>query len=202
MLPLDACGVIMAGGMSRRMGTNKALLDLDGRPLIGRVADQFGRWFRQTVLVTNTPDLYDSLGLEMASDRQPGLGPVAGIEAGLRASRFHAAFFAACDMPFLSYDLVAHMVALAAEADVVVPIVAGQYESMHAVYTRSCLPAVSNSLDAGVLKVIRFYDQVRVRQVPEVEWSRFGPADRLFFNCNTPEDFARAQALLHEADSR
>lgn len=192
---LQACGAIMAGGKSSRMGTNKALLDFGGQKLIERIAGQFREWFEQVVLVTNTPAVYAFLGLPMVGDQVPGLGPLGGIEAALGASHFPATFIAACDMPFLSRALITHLVELAAEADVVVPAPGGEFEPLHAVYAASCLPAVRSSLDAGVYKIVRFYAGLRVRTVPEAELAHFGTVSKLFFNCNTPADLQRALEL-------
>lgn len=198
MTRFAACGCIMAGGKSSRMGTNKALLDFRGQKLIERIAGQFSAWFDQVVIITNTPAEYAFLGLPMVGDRIPGLGPLGGIEAGLGASRHPAAFFAACDMPFLSRDLIGHMLELAAGAEAVVPVIAGEYEPLHAVYTRACLPAVRAALDAGIYKIVRFYAGLRVRTLDEEAIAPFGAPERLFFNCNTPADLARALAMAGE----
>lgn len=196
---INACGVILAGGQSSRMGANKALLDLGGETLIERVARQFTAWFPQVVVVTNTPDQYSFLNLPMAGDRIPGLGPLGGLEAGLTASRFAHAFFAACDMPFLSEDLVRYLLAQAPDHDIVVPRIHGEFEPMHAVYGRNCLPAITANLDARRLKLLRIFDAVRVRVVEEPEILPFGDPAWLFFNCNTPEDLAQARAREREA---
>jgi molybdopterin-guanine dinucleotide biosynthesis protein A len=181
------------------MGANKALLEFGGEPLIGRVARQFTAWFEQVVVVTNTPDQYAFLGLPMVGDRIPGLGPLGGLEAGLTASRFEQAFFAACDMPFLHEGLIRFLLAQAPEYDIVVPRVGGEYEPMHAVYARSCLPVITANLDDRRLKLLRVFDAVRVRTVESAEIAPFGAPERLFFNCNTPDDLAKARTWEREA---
>jgi len=196
---MNACGVILAGGQSSRMGTNKALLDLGGEPLIGRMARRFTAWFAQVLIVTNTPEQYAFLGLPTASDRIPGLGPLGGLEAGLRTSRFEQAFFAACDMPFVNEGLVRYLLAQAPGHDIVVPRLGGEYEPMHAVYSRSCLPVISANLDARRLKLLSIFDAVQLRVVEEPEIAPFGAPERLFFNCNTPEDLANARNWEREA---
>ena len=180
------------------MGTNKALLDFQGQRLIERIAGQFAAWFDQVVLVTNTPEVYAFLGLPMAGDRVPGLGPLGGIEAGLQASAHAATFMAACDMPFLQPDLIGYLLELSSAADVVVPLPGGEYEPMHAVYGQACLPAVRASLDAGVFKITRFYEKLRLRTVDDGELARFGRVEKLFFNCNTPADLEQALRLAQE----
>jgi molybdenum cofactor guanylyltransferase len=196
---IKACGVILAGGQSSRMGANKALLEFGGEPLIGRVARQFTTWFEQVVVVTNTPDQYTFLNLPMTSDRIPGLGPLGGLEAGLTASRFEHAFFAACDMPFLNEGLIRYLVAQAPGYDIVVPRIGDEYEPMHAIYARSCLPVITANLDERRLKLLRIFDAVRVRTVETSEITTFGAPERLFFNCNTPEDLEQARNWEREA---
>ncbi|HYG58621.1 MAG TPA: molybdenum cofactor guanylyltransferase [Symbiobacteriaceae bacterium] len=196
---LKACGVILAGGQSSRMGVNKALLELGGEPLIQRLARHFAAWFEQTVVVTNAPELYGFLGLPMVGDRIPGLGPLGGLEAGLTASRFEHAFFCATDMPFISHALVRYLTAQAPGHDIVVPRVGGEYEPMHAIYSRSCLPVITANLEARRLKLLSFFDAVRLRVVEENEIRPFGDPDRLFFNCNTPEDMQLARNWEREA---
>jgi len=189
---LMVCGCIMAGGQSSRMGTNKALLDFHGQRLIERTAGQFTAWFDQVVIVTNTPGIFAYLGLPMVEDRVPGLGPLGGIEAGLSVSRHPYSFFAACDMPFLNQALIAYLVSLAGQADIVVPRIDGEYQPMHAVYSSACLPAVQSQLASGIYKVTRFFEQMQVCAVTEAEVRRFGDPKRLFFNCNTPAELDQA----------
>lgn len=189
---LNACGVILAGGQSSRMGTDKALLEFEGEPLIQRLAQRFTAWFEQVVIVTNSPETYAFLGLPMVSDRIAGLGPLGGLEAGLSASRFEHAFFCAVDMPFVSEGLVRQMLALAPGYAIVVPVLDGEFEPMHTVYSKGCLPAISRNLDARRLRLISIFDEVRRRDVTEPEIRPFGDPERLFFNCNTPQDLEQA----------
>ncbi|OTA42085.1 MAG: hypothetical protein A6D92_01675 [Symbiobacterium thermophilum] len=195
---MDACGVILAGGRSSRMGRNKALLALDGKPLIQRQVERLSAWFRQVVIVTNTPGEYAFLGVPMVSDRVPGLGPLAGVEAGLQASRYEHAFFCAVDMPFINEALVRFMVQAAPGYDIVVPAPGGEYEPMHAVYGRGCLPSIARNLEAGRLRLISIFPDVRVREITDAELLPFGEPERLFFNCNTPADLEEARRWLEE----
>lgn len=195
---LAATGVLLAGGQSRRMKTNKALLDWQGEPLIAFQARRFQAWFSETILITNTPSVYAFLGLPMYPDRIPGLGPLVGIEAALSASRFPLAFVAACDMPFVDEGLVRYMVELAAEWDAVVPRIGRQREPLHAVYGKACLPHIAELIEGGTYAVAPLFSRVRTRYVEEDEVRRFGDPERLFFNCNTPEDLVRARAWAEE----
>ena len=103
-------GVILAGGKSRRMGGSpKALLPFGGRPLIEQIAETLRSVLPDCLVVTNTPELYGSLGLPMVGDVFPEGGSLGGIYSGLRAAPGDAALCVACDMPFLSAPLVAHL---------------------------------------------------------------------------------------------
>lgn len=194
-VPFSACGVLLAGGRSARMGRNKALIELEGEPLIAHLARRFRQWFAQVVVVTNTPDEYAFVDLPMVADAVPGLGPLGGLEAGLSASQHEAAFVAACDLPFMQRDVIAYMLDLLAGHDAVVPMLGGEYEPTHAVYARRCLPAVRAGLQAGRRRMVSFFDQVRVRRVEAAELEPWIAPELLFFNCNTPADVERLYQL-------
>jgi molybdopterin-guanine dinucleotide biosynthesis protein A len=196
--PLAASAVVLAGGQSSRMGTNKALMDFGGEPLVSRLVRRFQAWFAEVWLVTNEPARYAFLGVPMVPDRLPGLGPLAGLEAGLSACRYDLAFFCACDMPFVSEDFVRYLVAQAPGYDIVVPRLGGHLEPMHALYRRSLLPAATAALEARRLKLLTIYAAARVRVVDEPEIRRFGDPRRLLFNCNAPADVAQALAWERE----
>ena len=189
-------GVILAGGKSRRMGGSpKALLPFGGRPLIEHIAETLRSVLPDCLVVTNTPELYGFLGLPMVGDVFPEGGSLGGIYSGLRAASGDAALCVACDMPFLSAPLVAHLAGRAGEGDVVIPETAGELQPLHAVYSKACLPAMERRLLAGRLKVVGFFDDVRVLRVPEAAVERFVDPAIAFMNLNTPEDLARARAL-------
>jgi molybdopterin-guanine dinucleotide biosynthesis protein A len=102
----------------------------------------------------------------------------------------------ACDMPFVSADLLAWLVELAEGFDVVMPVNEGQMDPMHAVYRREpCLDAIGRAIARGDKRMISYLGEVRVREVGEAELRARDPDRRSFFNINTPEDLAQARAL-------
>jgi molybdopterin-guanine dinucleotide biosynthesis protein A len=148
------------------------------------------------LIVTNTPDLYAWLGLPMVPDVFPDHGSLGGIYSGLRAARGDAAFTVACDMPFLMPE-VAHLVTdRAGEADVVAPKVGVQWETLHACYGKACLGPIETRLRAGRLKIVGFYDDVRVLSIGEGEVARFRAPEVVFMNVNTPDELEAARLLL------
>lgn len=194
-------GVIQAGGKSTRMGGHpKALLELGGRRIIERVVDAVAPVVDDVLVVTNTPDLYAFLGLPMVADVYPERGSLGGIFSGLAAAAGEAAFTVACDMPFLHREVVRLVVARAAEGDVVIPRVGEQLETMHAVYGKACLPHIEARLQAGRLKIVGFFEGVRVVEIGETEIARYRAPHVAFMNVNTPEELERARALTVELD--
>jgi molybdopterin-guanine dinucleotide biosynthesis protein A len=196
-------GVIQAGGKSTRMGGQpKALLELGGRRIIDRVVEVVRAVTDETLIVTNTPELYASLGLPMVPDVFPDHGSLGGIYSGLKAAASAAAFTVACDMPFLVPAVARLVTSRAGEADVVIPRVGTQLETLHACYGKSCLAPIEARLAAGQFKIVGFFDEVRVLEVPEADVARLRAPELVFMNVNTPEELGRARGLLAALERR
>ena len=190
-------GVIQAGGKSTRMGGEpKALVELGGQRIIERAVDVLGSVLSDLLIVTNTPELYAFLGLPMVPDVFPDHGSLGGIYSGLKAAKGDGAFTVACDMPFLKAEVVRLIVSHAGEADVVIPKVGDQYETLHACYAKACLPHIEAALQAKRFKVIGFFPQVKVLEIAESEVARLADPHLCFMNVNTPDELARARSLL------
>ncbi len=179
-------------------GPPKALLDVGGRRIIERVLAAVAPAVGDLLLVTNAPDLYRFLGLPMVPDVYPEHGSLGGIYSGLKAAPGEAAFTVACDMPFLHPEIVRLVVARAADADVVIPRVGDQLETMHAVYGKGCLPHIEERLLAGRLKIVAFFDHVRVLEIPEAAVAAWRSPDVAFMNVNTPEELEQARRIAKE----
>jgi molybdenum cofactor guanylyltransferase len=190
---------IQAGGQSRRMGRDKGLVLLQGRPLIRHLLDRVADLGDEIVITTNQPEAYAFLGVRLASDESPGAGALNGLRTALNAAHGDKVLVLACDMPFVSRPLLRHLIELAPQADVVVPRRTGEYEPMHAVYDRRCLTEIEASLEAGDMRMISFFPRVKVLAVEEDVLERLDPGQHSFFNVNTPADLALAEQLLSQA---
>ncbi|HOR01326.1 MAG TPA: molybdenum cofactor guanylyltransferase [Anaerolineae bacterium] len=190
-----ASGVILAGGHSRRLGRNKALVRIGGVPLIERVAGRLRELSDDLLIVTNTPDLYRGLGGRLIGDVCPGMGSLGGIYSGLAVARHERALVVGCDMPFLNPALLSHMIELSEQFDVVIPSFDGYKEPLHAVYGLACLAPIAAQLRSGDLRIISFLSQVRVCYLERAELERLDPQLLSLFNVNTPQDLERAQEL-------
>jgi molybdopterin-guanine dinucleotide biosynthesis protein A len=187
-------GVVLAGGQSRRMGHNKALLELEGRSLISRVLDRLGRLCDELIVSANDVDLYAHLPVRIVPDVISGRGALSGIHAGLAAMRNERAVVVACDMPFLSLSLLRYMTVVAEDYDVVVPRLDRYYEPLHAVYNTSCIGPIEQLVAESPQRVVALYERVRTREITWHDVRLYG-ADRSVFNVNTPQDWAEAQRL-------
>ncbi len=193
---MKVTGVIQAGGRSTRMGGRpKALVELGRCRIIERVLAALTSVVDDVLLVTNTPELYAFLELPMVADVYPDRGSLGGIYSGLQAASGDAAFTVACDMPFLHPDVVRLVVARAGQGDVVIPRVGHQLETMHAAYAKACLPYIEERLLAGRLKIVEFFEHVRVVEIDEADVARFRDPRVAFMNVNTPDELERAREL-------
>lgn len=169
-MPKAECtGVLLAGGQSRRFGSNKALARLGDRRLIEYPARVLAELFAQRLLVTNQPELYAFLAWPMTPDLSPGGGPLAGIEAALRQVTTPYIFVAGCDMPHLDRALIRHLCALAPGYQAVIPATAKGWEPLHGVYGQSGLPVIAAALAAGNRKLQEVLARLEVRMVDQAE---------------------------------
>ncbi len=196
--PTEMSVVFQAGGASRRMGRNKALMPFLGQPLIARVVGRLIHLADEALVTTNQPEELDFLGLPLVPDVLPGMGALGGLYTALSAAHLPVMALVACDMPFASPALLAAERDLLVQsgADAVIPRGEFGYEPLHAVYRReTCLGPVRDSLDAGKLRMDSWFEQVRLRVMEPEEVRHYDPDLRAFLNVNTPEEFARSEAL-------
>ncbi len=196
-------GVILAGGNSRRMGENKALMRLGDDTLIEHVIRRVRPVTDELLLITNTPDVYTALNLPMYSDIILEAGALGGIHAGLNYASHDTALCVACDTPFLAPKLLTYLISILDAYDAVVPYTEGdaddiktpsrKFQTLCTVYSKRCIPTIGQMLEASELSVHQLYSHIRTRMVPPESWKPFDAEGFSFFNLNTPEDFENAR---------
>ena len=200
--PVEVSGIVLAGGMSRRLGRNKAVELFGDEPLIRRVIGRLSQVAQQTVVVVADAQQASALPLpdsaKVVLDIYPGGGSLGGIFTGLTGADGEWGVVVACDMPFLNLDLLGHMLTLRDGYDAVVPVLDGRPEPAHAVYSKACLPYIERRLQANDLKIARFFDEVRVKYLSQHEIEQRDPTHLSFLNVNTQEDLDRALSLVAE----
>jgi len=185
-------GIILSGGKSRRMGENKAFLEIRGERIIDRTAGIFRELFEETIIVTNDPLDYVEFDVKIATDIFPGKGPLGGIYTGLFFAAFDYAFVASCDMPFLNPAFIAYMKERKRDYDILVPAARGGLEPLHAIYSKKCLPPIRKLIEKNLLKIRGFYKQCKTVEIPEAILRSFDQEDKMFLNLNTKDDLVRS----------
>ncbi len=187
-------GIVLAGGQSRRMGYNKALLELEGQTLIARVLERLSPLCDELIISANDVELYADLPAQVVPDLIAGRGALSGIHAGLATMRHDKAVVVACDMPFLSLSLLRYMVVMSSGYDVVAPRVDGFFEPLHAVYSARCVEPIAQLIAKGPRRVVDLYRQIRLREVTKADVQLFDAA-LSFVNVNTHKEWAEVQRL-------
>ena len=164
----EATAIVMAGGDSSRMGTDKSTLLFNGKPLVEHVCEQLRGTFCQILISANEAEELTFLGLEIIPDRTPGQGPLMGIASALEASANELNFVVACDIPHIDIACVRRMLAEAARsgADIVIPSAGdGFYEPLFAIYRKSALKTINEVLCTGARKISDVFARCRVKHI-------------------------------------
>jgi molybdopterin-guanine dinucleotide biosynthesis protein A len=183
--------VILAGGNSTRMKSNKAFLPFRGEIFIERIHRQLSAIFHHIILVTNTPEIYRFLPCRNVSDIYPGMGSLAGIHAGLIHSHTPYIFAVACDMPHLDEAVIRLLLAGVNGQDAIIPESGGGLEPLHAVYGKAAIPVIEDALSRGRKKIVECCRGMNTTIIPREEVGRIDPEFISFRNINTPEDYYR-----------
>ena len=186
----DCTAIVMAGGDSRRMGTDKASLLLDGQTLLQSVITIMQQVFPKVIVSVRQPRA--GIDLPQVCDEQPDGGPLAGLVASLGQITTPWAFMVACDMPFVVPEVVELLAGYRLQHQAVVPVVHGHPQPLAAFYAASCLAPLRASLVARQNSLRGVLKQLDVRYVDEAEMLAADPLLRSFFDLDTPQDVAQA----------
>ena len=192
----DCTAIVMAGGDSSRMGTDKANVTLGEKTLLQSVIATMQQVFPQVIVSVRQPRA--GIDLPQVCDEQPDGGPLAGLVASLGQITTPWAFMVACDMPFLDPAVIAQFTSRRASADMGMAKLAARLHPMHALYSKRCLPVVERMIQTRQLKIQEMTSDrsLHVRYVTEDDLRTLDPSGRSFQNVNTPADLEVARSLL------
>ena len=196
----DITAIILSGGKSLRMGTNKSLLKIGDKTVIERMRDLLQSIFKDVILITNDPDDYKFLGLPIYEDVFRHRGPLAGIHAGLKHSKTEINFIISCDLPFMTMEMINYLIEYKTNKLITVAKADGFIQQLAGKYSKECLsPAekilkevVNNENRDAVQKkrkcnVLSLIDLVGA-EIISAESLPFYSED-LYFNMNRTEDY-------------
>jgi molybdopterin-guanine dinucleotide biosynthesis protein A len=181
--PLDAGAIVMAGGKSRRMGKEKSMLLINGKPMIEQVCSQLRPHFSQLLISSVDADKYGFLNAPIIPDREAGHGPLMGIASALEESEWELNLVVACDVPKINMRVVRRMLREARGYDAVVPVTRKErLEPLFAVYRKSIAPALFDCLGKGIRRISDALEECNVNymRLEEPDWPG---------NLNTPQDY-------------
>lgn len=181
---MTQAGYVLTGGRSSRFGSDKARYEIDGRPLAWITAEKV-RQAAGSVALVGAPQRYADLGLRLIADPREDFGPAAGIVAALEDSCAEWNLIVAVDMVGVTIEFLRFLLDRADE-DVVMPVQPdGRDQPLCCAYRTTAAAALRAQMEAGVSRVTRALEAVRVRRVLPEEYARFGGAE-LFENLNRP----------------
>ncbi|MBM3771899.1 MAG: molybdenum cofactor guanylyltransferase [Acidimicrobiia bacterium] len=188
-----SAAILIGGRATRYGGHDKGALVIGGRTIRDRQVEVLSLVSDDVSIVGGDTPVANDLPAHVrwVPDEHPGLGPLAGIEAALRAARHDLVAIVACDMPGLTSAFLTQLVALTGQTDVdvVVPKTEQRYHPLCAVYRApTCLPVVAERLAEGQLAVKALFARLRLREVTGAELAAMGDPQRLLANINTPAD--------------
>jgi len=181
----DATAIVLAGGHSRRMGADKSMLPIGGRPMIEHICRQLHGTFSRVLVSANDAGKFAFLGLDVIPDKVSDQGPLMAVASALDASGSELNLVLSCDIPHIKLAVVRRLLAEAAGVDVVVPVTDdGREQPLFAVYRRSVRRCMEDALSSGARRLSDIYDLCRVRFVTldSTGW---------FANLNTMDDYER-----------
>lgn len=184
---MRVAGFVLVGGLSSRMGQNKARLRVDSRLLVELIASKLAEVSDCVALVGN-PQAFGDLPLECLADLRTGLGPLAGLETALSKGRAKFNIVTSCDMPGIRPSDLTRLLNVCRETQSLCTVARdadGRTHPLCAVYRSDCLPFVTAALDAGRLRLLDLLKEMKAVEVP---------IDSILLNLNTPEEWVAWQA--------
>ena len=184
-------GIILSGGKSTRMKTDKAFLKLGPKAMIEELISRVEKKFSKLMIIAETREKYMKFGIEATEDVIPDKGPLGGIYTALVKSESFYNFIFSCDAPFVNPDLIDYMISKAKDFDIIIPRWKDKFEPLHAIYSKNCIEAIENQLAKNDLKIINFFSEVSVKVIEQEELERFDLGQLPFMNINTREEYSK-----------
>jgi len=187
----DCTAIILAGGNSQRMGSDKARLLLDGQTLLQRVTVVMQQVFPKVMLSVRQPR--PEIDLPQIRDDPSCAGPLAGLVSGLAAADTAWVFAVGCDMPFIMPEVIKLMWQRRDDCQAVVPVVQGHPQPLAAFYAHTSLGVMRTILESDGKKSLQaVLKRLEVRYVEESQLQSVDPCLRSFLDLDTPQDVAAA----------
>lgn len=183
---MQVTGIILAGGKSSRMGEDKGLVLLNGKPMVQYIIEALEKVVSDIIIISNN-DSYNTFGFPVHSDIIEDKGPVGGIYTGLHYSKTQLNFCISCDVPMISSDFILWLLKRSGKSYITLPIYKGKVHQMIGVYSKHVLSNFKESAEKGHLKLSQVnYDMACEIIDIEKEYANFD--ELIFSNINTKNE--------------
>lgn len=189
---MEITGIILAGGKSSRMGTDKGVLHVDGRAMVERIIETLSSATSRIIIIANNNN-YDSFGYPVKQDLIKDCGPMGGIYTGLKFSSTPLNIIMSCDIPFVEADTLKQLAESPAQYEVVVPVHEGKTEPLCARYHQKCIPAFAGLLRKGEFKLQEALPGFKTLELQFAE-----DVKMQFANINTKEELNKFNTVTYE----
>ena len=195
MTILNCTAVILTGGESKRMGSDKAATKLQGKPLLEHVLEKIEPLFSELLISVHVlrPDLKYKQIIDASEDR----GPMVGVQRALEEAKMDWVFVIACDMPFVSTRLIQEQANKRTSFDAVVPFVDDRPQPLFGFYAKTCLPMIEVQMQQGQRSMMRLLDKLDTCLVAEAQVKEVDPSLKSFISLDTVEQ-VKAMEFKHE----
>lgn len=170
------------------MGTDKALLEIDGETLINRALTKYKPLFSEIIISSANPE-HSVTGCQLVADERENCGPLSGVLSCLKKSGSDWNFVVGVDVPFIEPEFIAFLQNAIGDFDAIVPVHANKVEPLVALYKKSCIPELEKNLSSGNYKMVDVLKTLNVKYLDAISWVEKNPD--LFFNLNRREDFKK-----------
>ena len=187
-MSVDMSCCIIAGGKSGRFGSDKSLYMLDAKPMISHTYDVVKKIFDEIYIIAPDGEKFSFLEAKIIPDIIPGLGPIGGIYTAIESIDAARVFIFPCDMPFLNQGFIEYMAEIPDIYDIIVPVIEGRYQPLHAIYSKSCIRNIKRNIELEDYRMSGFYEGLNIRTVNEEEIGYYDDPSRMFKNINFRED--------------
>lgn len=193
MTKKNITGIILAGGKSSRMGSDKGIVELNKKKFIEHILDAVLPNVNEVIIIANNNN-YNYLGYKVIKDIIKDCGPLGGIYTGLMNSKTENNIVVSCDIPFISSDLIKYIIENTNNADISVPVYKGNIEPLCAVYTKRTSDQIHNLIMNKNLKIQNILKYFITKEIFITKMQKFY-TEKLFVNINTPEELKQQKVL-------
>jgi molybdopterin-guanine dinucleotide biosynthesis protein A len=193
-------GIILLGGKSERMGTDKYLLPFFSLTLIEVLVRELEKATVEVILITNEPEKISFLSNEKFGDIYSVPSALSGLHAGLRYSNYETNFVLACDLPLFDARMVSFFCDQLGNSHAVIPRTSKGYEPLCALYSRTCLPTIERMFEEKNYAIQSLLDRIPVVTVPSEKIEAITHSD-VFMNMNTPDEYRLAIQKIEQKKS-